>query len=93
MCLEKVQAEADELFSKDVVTERDVLGLTYIQNCLKEGMRLWPIAVAQMRSTNHDLEFEGYVIPKDEKIFIGTSVPHFMEEFFPEPMKFDPGTL
>ncbi|GAB5487193.1 MAG: cytochrome P450 [Parasphingorhabdus sp.] len=88
--LEKVQAEADELFSRDTVTERDVLGLNYIQNCLKEGMRLWPIAVAQMRSTNHDLEFEGYIIPKDEKIFIGTSVPHFMEEFFPEPQKFDP---
>ena len=88
--LEKVQVEADELFSKDTVTERDVLGLNYIQNCLREGMRLWPIAVAQMRSTNHDLEFEGYVIPKDEKIFIGTSVPHFMEEFFPEPEKFDP---
>ncbi|QJB68758.1 cytochrome P450 [Parasphingorhabdus halotolerans] len=88
--LEKVQAEADELFARDVVTERDVLGLDYIQSCLKEAMRLWPIAVAQMRTTNHDLEFEGYVVPKDETIFIGTSVPHFMEEFFPDPMKFDP---
>lgn len=86
----KVQAEADALFSKDVVAERDVLGLDYIQNCLKEAMRLWPIAVAQMRTTNHDMEFEGFVIPKDETIFIGTSVPHFMEEFFPDPMKFDP---
>ena len=88
--LEKVQAEADALFAKDTVTERDVLGLNYIQNCLKEAMRLWPIAVAQMRTTNHDLEFEGFVIPKDETIFIGTSVPHFMEEYFPDPMKFDP---
>ncbi len=88
--LEKVRAEADELFAKDVVTEKDVLGLSYIQNCLKEAMRLWPIAVAQVRTTNHDLEFEGYVIPKDENIFLGTSVPHFMEEFFPDPMKFDP---
>ena len=70
----KVQTEADALFSKDVVTERDVLGLDYIQNCLKEAMRLWPIAVAQMRTTNHDMEFEGFVIPKDETIFIGTSV-------------------
>jgi cytochrome P450 len=86
----KVQTEADALFSKDVVTERDVLGLDYIQNCLKEAMRLWPIAVAQMRTTNHDMEFEGFVIPRDETIFIGTSVPHFMEEFFPDPMKFDP---
>ena len=43
-----------------------------------------------MRTTNHDIEFEGHVIPKDEMIFIGTSVPHFMEEYFPNPTKFDP---
>ena len=40
--LAKVQAEADALFAKDTVTEADVLGLDYIQNCLKEAMRLWP---------------------------------------------------
>ena len=88
--LEKVQAEADALYDKDTVTEMDIRGLDYIQGCLKEAMRLWPIAVAQMRTTNHDLEFEGHVIPKDEMIFIGTSVPHFMEEYFPDPFKFDP---
>lgn len=88
--LEKVQAEADALYSKDTVTEMDIRGLDYIQGCLKEAMRLWPIAVAQMRTTNHDLEFEGHVIPKDELIFIGTSVPHFMDEYFPDPFKFDP---
>lgn len=88
--LEKVQAEADALFAKDTVTEADVRGLDYIQGCLKEGMRLWPIAVAQMRTTNHDLEFEGHIIPEGEMIFIGTSVPHFMEEYFPNPEVFDP---
>lgn len=88
--LEKVQAEADALYAKETVTEMDIRGLDYIQGCLKEAMRLWPIAVAQMRTTNHDIEFEGYTIPKDELIFIGTSVPHFMEEYFPEPQKFDP---
>ncbi|MGB0908687.1 MAG: cytochrome P450, partial [Maricaulaceae bacterium] len=88
--LKKVQAEADALYAKDTITEEDIRGLDYIQGCLKEAMRLWPIAVAQMRTTNHDLEFEGYVIPKDEMIFIGTSVPHFMEEYFPDPFKFDP---
>ena len=88
--LEKVQAEADALYAKETVTEADVRGLTYIQGCIKEAMRLWPIAVAQMRTTNFDIEFEGYTIPKDEMIFIGTSVPHFMEEYFPNPTVFDP---
>ena len=86
----KVQAEADALFASNTVTEGDVYGLRYIQNCVKEAMRLWPIAVAQMRTTNYDMEFEGYVIPANEMVFLGTSVPHFMEEFFPNPEKFDP---
>jgi cytochrome P450 len=88
--LEKVQKEADDLYSKDTITEMDIRNLSYIQGCLKEAMRLWPIAVAQMRTTNHDMEFEGYLIPKDELIFIGTSVPHFMDEYFSNPLEFDP---
>ena len=88
--LEKVQAEADALFAKETVTERDVLDLKYIHGCTREAMRLWPIAVAQMRTTTRDFSFEGYEIPADEMIYIGTSVPHYMEEYFPEPMKFDP---
>lgn len=88
--LEKVQAEADALYAKDTVTEADIRGLDYIQGCLKEAMRMWPIAVAQMRTATKDFEFEGYKIPEGEMMFIGTSVPHFMEEYFPEPEKFDP---
>ncbi len=88
--LEKVQAEADALYKKDTITEADIRGLTYIQGCLKEAMRLWPVAVAQMRTTNHDIEFEGHIIPKDEMILIGTSVPHYLEEYFPQPKQYDP---
>jgi len=88
--LEKVQAEADALYEKDTVTEADIRELTYIQGCIKEAMRIWPVAVAQMRTTNHDLEFEGHIIPEGEMILIGTSVPHYLEEYFPEPKRFDP---
>ncbi len=88
--LEKVQAEADALYAKDTVVEADIRGLDYIQGCIKEAMRLWPIAVAQMRTTTKEIEFEGFTIPEGEMIFIGTSVPHFMEEYFPNPLQFDP---
>ncbi len=86
----KVQQEAEALFAKDYITEKDVQSLDYILCCAKEAMRLWPVAVAQMRTTVHELDFEGTKIPAEEMIYIGTSVPHFMEEFFPDPKKFDP---
>ncbi len=88
--LERVQAEADALYEKETITEADIRELPYIQGCIKEAMRIWPVAVAQMRTTNHDIEFEGHIIPEGEMILIGTSVPHYLEEYFPDPTKFDP---
>jgi hypothetical protein len=42
-----------------------------------------PIAVAQMRTANKDFVFEGHQIYEGEMIYVGTSVPHFMEEYWP----------
>ncbi len=33
--------------------------------------------------------FEGHQIHRGDMVYIATSVPHFMEEYFPEPRKFD----
>ncbi|SNS48573.1 Cytochrome P450 [Sphingomonas laterariae] len=87
--LARVQAEADELFAKETLTEDDIRRLPVINGACMEAMRLWPIAVAQMRIANFDFEYAGFTIPKDEMLYIGTSVPHFMEEFFPDVTKFD----
>jgi cytochrome P450 len=54
-----------------------------------ETMRLYPIAVAQMRTATRDFEFAGHQIRENELLFVATSVPHFMEEYFPQPEKFD----
>lgn len=87
--LARVQAEADELFTKETLTEDDIRRLPVINGACMEAMRLWPIAVAQMRTATRDFEFGGYIIPENEMMYIGTSVPHFMEEFFPDVNKFD----
>jgi cytochrome P450 len=88
--LEKVQAEADALYAKGTVTSMDVRNLDYIQSCIKESMRLWPVAVGQMRTTTQEIEFEGFKIPADEMLIIGTSVPHFLDEYFPNHKAYDP---
>ena len=87
--LERVQKEADSLFEKEVVREQDLNSLHAINGAIMEAMRLWPIAVAQMRTATREFVFEDHVIPEGSMIYIGTSVPHFMEEFFPNPEQFD----
>ncbi|WP_380878808.1 putative cytochrome P450 [Sphingomonas sp. DBB INV C78] len=87
--LERVQAEADELFARETLTEDDFRKLPVINGAIMEAMRLWPIAVAQMRVANYDFVYGGYTIPSDSLLYVGTSVPHFMDEYYPEAMRFD----
>jgi hypothetical protein len=56
---------------------------------IMEAMRLFPVAAAQIRIANKDFVFEGHQIREGEMLYMGTSVPHFMEEYYPHPEKFD----
>lgn len=86
----RVLKEVDELFAAGEVDEDGLLKkLPSLNGAIMESMRLYPIAVAQMRTANKDFVFEGHQIYEGEMIFIGTSVPHFMDEYFPEAKKFD----
>ncbi len=86
----RVLAEVDALFDKGPINEETFMKeLPAINGAIMEAMRLYPIAVAQMRTATKDFVFEGHQIYAGEMIYIGTSVPHFMGEYWPEPKKFD----
>ncbi|HET6529702.1 MAG TPA: cytochrome P450 [Actinoplanes sp.] len=88
--LARVRADADALFADGTaITERDLRGLTALHGALLETMRLHPIAVTQMRTATRDFEFAGHRIAAGETVFVATSVPHFLDEFFPDPARFD----
>ncbi|GAB7036810.1 MULTISPECIES: cytochrome P450 [Catenuloplanes] len=86
---QRVRAEADELFAKPTLTERDLRGIPAIRGALMETMRLYPTAVVQMRTATRDFTFQGHRIAAGETLYIGTTVPHFLEEFYPDPYRFD----
>jgi cytochrome P450 len=86
----RVLAEVDALFDKGPINEDSFMKeLPALNGAIMETMRLYPIAVAQMRTATKDFVFEGHQIHAGEMIYIGTSVPHFMHEYWPEPEKFD----
>jgi cytochrome P450 len=88
--LARIHKEVDALFAKGSVNEDEVMKeLPTVNGAVMETMRLYPVAVAQMRTATRDFSFAGHPIRQGEMIYIGTSVPHFMEEYYPEPMKFD----
>nr|WP_241696130.1 cytochrome P450 [Solimonas terrae] len=88
--LKRVHEEVDALFAGGTIEEEDLLKrIPSLQGAIMETMRLYPIAVAQMRTATKDFLFEGHQIHEGEMIYVGTSVPHFMGEYWPHPEKFD----
>ena len=87
---ERVQREVDALFAEGSITEDHLLHrIPALNGAIMETMRLYPIAVAQMRTANKDFVFQGHAIRENELMYVATSVPHFMEEIYPDPDKFD----
>jgi cytochrome P450 len=89
--LARVQAEADALFAEcgTDITEADLKRVPSIKAAVMEAMRLYPIAVAQMRTATRDFVFEGHRIRAGETVYLGTSVPHFLADYYPDPERFD----
>jgi cytochrome P450 len=61
-----------------------------LRNCVKETLRLFPIAPAVPRYAARTFDFEGHTIPEGSYIFIAVVAPHFDEQYFPGPDRFDP---
>jgi cytochrome P450 len=85
----RVLAEADALFAQGDIDEADLKRVPAIEGAIMEAMRLYPIAVAQMRTATRDFAFAGHQIRAGELLYVATAVPHYMEEYYPNPGKFD----
>ena len=89
--LKRIQQEVDTLFERGDVGEADMTPrvLPTLFSAMLETLRLHPIAPLAMRTANKDFEFEGVQIKEGQMLYMGYTVCHYMEEFFPEPMRFN----
>ena len=87
--LARIRAEADEVFASGPLTEESLGRLTATDGAVMETMRLYPIAVAQPRVANRDFTYEGHLIREGEPVYCAITVPHFLPEMFPDPLRFD----
>ncbi|MBX3012211.1 MAG: cytochrome P450 [Caldilineaceae bacterium] len=71
-------------------TLRDLAQLPYSEQVIKEAMRLYPPAGGVTRQPLHDVELNGYTIPKGSTVAISTYVMHRDPALYPDPERFDP---
>ncbi|KAM3919145.1 cholesterol 24-hydroxylase-like [Leptodactylus fuscus] len=89
--LQKVKAEVDNVIGLRRDIEYDDLGkLRYLSQVLKETLRLYPTAPGTSRILGEDLIVEGIRIPKNTSVLVYSYITGRMEEFFKDPLTFDP---
>ena len=71
-------------------TTADLPALSYTEQVFAEAMRLYPPAWAMGRMSNRAVELGPYRIPPGAHFFCSQYVMHRSEEFFPDPLRFDP---
>lgn len=69
----------------------DYPGLRYTEQVFAEAMRLYPPAWAMGRKSTRDVTLGPYTIPAGAHFFFSQYVLHRSAEYFPEPLRFDPG--
>lgn len=88
----KVYEEQVRIFENDtrLVTTNDLNEMRYLEQCIKETMRLCPSVPIVCRKLNEDLRLGNYVLPGGTNIFISPFITHRLEHLYPEPQKYDP---
>jgi cytochrome P450 len=71
-------------------TLADYPNLPYTEQVFAESMRLYPPAWAMGRMSTKDVTLGPYTIPAGAHFFFSQYVMHRSEEFFPDPLRFDP---
>lgn len=87
--LARMQAECDHLFARGSPTPDAIRELDVTHRVALETMRMYPVAPAAIRTAARAFEFAGHRIPIGETVLLGTTVPHYLPEVFPNPEVFD----
>ena len=90
---QKVIDEVDSVFGGDIerpATTEDLKKLTYLEQVIKESMRMYPPAIMITREAVEDCKVQGYKIPKGAQCLIFALIIHHNPRVWPEPEKFDP---
>ena len=87
--LARMRAEADELYAEGTPAPAGLRRMDVTRRIMMETMRMYPIAPALQRKVINPFEFGGYTIAAGADVFVATTVPHYLPEYYPDPLRFD----
>lgn len=87
----RLVADIDRVTGGQEMTLAHLRELPYLEQVVKESMRILPSVWVFMKEPVEDVEIRGFRIPKGTQIMISPYVTHHDARWFPSPETFDPG--
>ncbi len=88
--MQQVQAEVQTVLGDQFPTIEHLNKLPLLTQAIDEALRLYPPIHLGSRRAAQDLEFNGYVIPKDTRVMYSIYVTQRMPEYWDAPDEFRP---
>ena len=87
-CIEEI----DGIFNGDdrVPTIQDLNDMKYLEQCIKESLRMYPSVPMMARRIGEDVTIGKYTLPAGSEVMILPYITHRLPHVYPNPDKFDP---
>jgi len=87
--LQRVQAEVDAVRSQEMLSWEQLKQMPDLQGAMMETLRRYPVAGGHRARVARSLTLVGYRLEAGQDVEVAMTVPHFLEEVYPNPMQFD----
>ncbi|XP_015127505.1 cytochrome P450 4C1 [Diachasma alloeum] len=90
---DKCREEINEVLNgipMEKITIREVQRMHYLQQCIKEAMRLYAVAPLVSRKVAEDTKLKDYFVPRGTEVCVHVFDVHRDPHFWPNPDVFDP---
>lgn len=88
--LERVRAEQEQFKDRETLTLEDLKQMEYLEQVLKEVLRIMPPVGGGFREVLQTCEVNGYTIPKGWFVLYQIGLTHYDRSAYPNPNQFDP---